>query len=341
MTDITLFVPGLSLASALSGLALPRLPALERILARATRAALPAPSSCEAALFELFGVPVEEDGDLPVAAVTHLVDFDGDHEGCWMRADPVYLHADMSRLLLFESSGFKLDRDEAEALAREVNTVLGPQALDLRVGASARRWYQRLPRPPAIRTAPLSAAIGAHIAPLLPRGSEAARWHTLANEVQMILHASPVNARRLERGEPPINSLWWWGAGPLPAAVAPRWSWVAALDAVARGLAALNATRCVAPESLLGADLTHAEGSGLAVFDAGYLAARRGDAEALGGELVALERGWCAPLLTAMRRGRIQSLTVRTLGAAWRLRPRDLWRFWRRPGPVAGTSAGR
>ena len=39
----------------------------------------------------------------------------------------------------------------------------------------------------------------------------------LLNEVQVLLHQHPLNAARQTRGLPPVNSVWFWGAGRLPA----------------------------------------------------------------------------------------------------------------------------
>ena len=42
----------------------------------------------------------------------------------------------------------------------------------------------------------------------LPNGSDLKRWQKLLTELQMLLHAHPVNAARVQRGARPINSLW-------------------------------------------------------------------------------------------------------------------------------------
>ena len=42
----------------------------------------------------------------------------------------------------------------------------------------------------------------------LPHGNDLKRWQKLLTELQMLLHAHPVNAARAQRGARPINSLW-------------------------------------------------------------------------------------------------------------------------------------
>jgi hypothetical protein len=59
-------------------------------------------------------------------------------------------------------------------------------------------------------------ASGRNIDAWLPRGPASRGWRRLANELQMMWHSHPVNARRIERGLPAINGLWFEGrATPL------------------------------------------------------------------------------------------------------------------------------
>ena len=59
-------------------------------------------------------------------------------------------------------------------------------------------------------------ALGDDLARHLPEGENAQRWRGLLNEAQVILHKHPLNTERAQRGLPPVNSLWFWGAGMLP-----------------------------------------------------------------------------------------------------------------------------
>src|SRR2546423_11819725 len=63
------------------------------------------------------------------------------------------------------------------------------------------------------------------------------RFHALMNEAQMLLHEHPVNAEREARGEPALNSIWFWGGGVVDAAKPRPFSAVIADDPLARGLA--------------------------------------------------------------------------------------------------------
>lgn len=103
------------------------------------------------------------------------------------------------------------------------------------------------------------------------------------------------------------------------------------------GLCALAARPCHAPP----ADFRPVAGATLARIDRLLMPARQRDAQAWRQALVDLERDWIAPALAALRRGGIGGLHLvasdagerRTLGIS--LSRGALWRFWRRPRPLA------
>ena len=137
-------------------------------------------------------------------------------KGGWLRADPVHLRPDMGKLLLFDAATFELTMAEAMRLAEEINAALAEDGIRLIVGRDPGRWYLPMTSAPAIQTVPPRAVRGRHVDPFLPRGAEARRWRRLANDVQMVLHRSPLNAAREGRGEAAVNSVWFWGGGVLP-----------------------------------------------------------------------------------------------------------------------------
>ena len=140
----------------------------------------------------------------------------------------------------------------------------------------------------------------------------------------MALHENPVNEAREQRGEMPVNAVWLWGGGRLtPAAVRP-FRRVRTHEPLAAGLA-LGSGAAVLPlpddaEKWLRA--AGAEGSELIVLDALRAPAAYGDAAAWNERLAALERNWFAPLVAALRSGRIGMVTVHVLGAGRRARRR-------------------
>jgi hypothetical protein len=112
-----------------------------------------------------------------------------------------------------------LSMDEAEELADPLRAVFAEEGMELDV-SSAQRWHLRLPAHMVLPDfAAPETALGEDLYEHLPEGAEARRWRVLFNEVQVLLHQHSLNTRRLERGLPPVNSLWFWGGGVLPARV--------------------------------------------------------------------------------------------------------------------------
>ncbi len=305
-------------------------PALACLLARADPCAAPDTphDSYEAMLCALFGIHAAPDRDVPIAALTHLVDFDADHDGAWMRADPVVLRADLGSLRLLDTVHLRLGLDEASALAAEVRSVLAEQGFALHIGRHTRRWYLRLPEVPAITTRPPSAALGAHVDAFLPIGPERRFWHRLANDVQMVLHGAAINAAREERGEPPINSLWFWGAGTLPDRISVHcWDSVIADDPLVVGLARHSGvSQAPLPGSAWEiAGREQAERQVLTVLSREHPA----------GAVDRLEHGderWFGPLLSMLQHRQLARLTLYVETRCFTITWLRAWRVWRRAG---------
>ena len=193
-----------------------------------------------------------------------------------------------------------------------------------------------------MHTTPPSAAREQTIEGNLPSGPDAMRFHALMNEAQMPLHEHPVNAEREARGEPALNSVWFWGGGVMAAAKEHPFSIVFGDDPLARGLALAAGIPARALPRNAGVMLAAAadEGVALVVLDpprsaTGHSRERR----------AALEHDWFGPLLAALQSGRIGILTLSLLGADSLLEIEtvrsDLRYFWRLKKPLAnylGTS---
>ena len=158
--------------------------------------------------------------------------------------------------------------------------------------------------------------------PLEMAGREATKraGDALLTEIQMLLHGHAVNEAREARGEPAVNSLWFWGAGRLPAKTQGRWKSVTSADPLALGLARLASAAARALPANASAWLEQSP------EDGGHLVILEPTVEAL-------ERDWFAPLAAALRAGRIGmlSLHVPDAGLSFETVRGDLRRFWRRP----------
>jgi hypothetical protein len=317
---VELVVPALFQAEAAA-------PALQLLLARGRRTEAP-PASPEAWLGRAFGLAP---GALPAGALTALAH--GRESGTWLRADPVHLRADRDRVLLIPSAGFDIDADEARQLCDELNRHFADQ-FELHP-YSPDRWGLLAKTAIEVQSPPPIELAGHDIDKELPDK----RWHALLNEIQMALYQHAVNTAREARGAPVVNGVWLWGAGALPATAQGPWQSLSADDPVALGLATLAGMRHRAPGTGAADWLERApeDGRHLVLLDSLRGAQALGDAEALAARLQALEAQWFAPLLAALRAGRVGMVTLHVPGAAVAFETvrGDLHRFWRRPRPLS------
>lgn len=309
-----------------------RLPALELLLARSRRRRDDA-TTPERWLMGAFGAP----DDCPAGALTMLAEGGDPGDGWWMRADPVHLLQQREMLVLMPPPAIKVSAEEADALCSSLNRHFR-DAFAIHP-AAPERWCARLALEGRLDAlAPLEAA-GRNADAVLPRG-DAKRWHSLQNEIQMLLHGHPVNAAREARGERTINSLWLWGPGPLPAGLRCPWQTLVAADALARGLARAAGIRAKTPPESADAWIAHlpADGRHLAVLDGLRIAHAFDDAAGWEEEVASLEAQWFAPLLAALRGGRIGMVTLHipdgTESRSHEVARSDLRKFWRRPRPL-------
>ena len=339
-SELSLVMPGLpgAIAGLDRGEAPPglKLASLPRLLSRSDVSSVPV-SGFDETLCWLFGIQREVGGDLPVAALTRLADSGRPAEGFWLRADPVHLRADASRLILFDATTLVIDAAEAAALAASFNAFYADHGWRLEA-LHPQRGYLRLPGPAAIRTSPPSAVRAQHIDPFLPQGADAPFWHRVMNEVQMLFHAHPVNRAREAAGRPAINSLWFWGGGACPAPSAVAWTRVQGGEPLGKGLAALSGVPFEAGTADAGAldsgALPGPPGERLVIQDGLAAAVAYSDVEASMRELARMEATWFVPLERALRRGQIGALTLYPCnGRRYRISRIGLRRFWRRVPP--------
>ena len=301
------------------------LPALQTLLARGIRQSTEA-GSVEAALCKAMGIARQE--DWPVAPITLAADGGEAGEAYWLRADPVHLRVMRDRVVLADSAATELTHEEADALALTIGQHFGDDLKPLPL--HPRRWYLRYARAPQLVTTPLSTAVGRDVDPLLPQGADAMRFRAELNELQMLLHGHPVNEAREARGALPVNSLWLWGGGHLPAidSASPP---IYADDFEARALGAFCGARVEGLPPHLNAKLL--ETKGVVLLDALTAAGQVGDAYGWREALRALERDWFVPLLGALRKTGPQGLRLLdpVSGNVLQLHSHDVWKLWRRP----------
>jgi len=331
---VTLFVPSLFWPESgdpdsYSGL---RLPALETLLSRGSAA----DGTCEnepAWLCQRFGV--QKQIDWPAAPLAFAGDGGEPGAEYWLRADPVHLRLHNDGLILLAPETLEITEDESHDLAGALNRHFEADGFVFHA-PHPRRWYVKIPQAPKIRTITLREAIRRDVNRLLPEGEERLRWHRIFNEVQMLLHAHPVNAAREDRSAAVVNSLWFWGGGTVPAVVSSTLDATQGDDPLAMGLARLAGINS-APLAVGGAfaagnntlvDLRDAEREFMRGNVAGWRHA-----------LETLESRWFAPLFDGLRSGRIGKAVIATVADGrrleWSVSRGARWQIWKRPRPLA------
>jgi hypothetical protein len=331
---LILLIPGL-FGPARDGAGI-RLAALERLLARAQPLPEPAARSTEEVAFRLFAAsPQDTDGDLPVAAVTRLLDLAVVDNGWWLRADPVHLIPDRDRLILTDASRLDITQDEANRLIEEIAEIYKNEGWLFKAPRPG-RWYVKPPQAPRMTTTPLTDVIGRDIHPSLPAGPDGKAWHAMLNELQILLHTAKANEQRERDGKPPINSLWFWGGGRLPQIGAHSLTEVWSANPVALALARLSQTPSHdAPRNLADWQQRAGGGTHLVTLDAAFTPLLYHDIDGWHAAMEQLERDWGKPLLAALKSGDIdEAQLVSDRGHTFVLTPKDARRWWRRRQPL-------
>ena len=285
-------------------------------------------------LAAVFDIRYGESG-FPYAALDLLGEAGSAHDRVWLHADPVCLRADMDHAILFDAHSLQLTQPEADKLIAELNVHFAEDGIAL-FCHSPSNWYLEINNHTNIRTHALHDVIGRNVNAFMPGGEDAAYWKSFMNEAQMLLHMSEINQQREARGQLPVNSLWLWGEGRLPAAredereaVIDR---VLTNNACARGLASLEHIACEPlPQSF--SAFTQAPGQrrhDCIILDNLFSAVSYGDVGVWQQQLLELYQQWLSPLVDHAMQHKIPLLIYPCDGTAYQLSHASRLRFWRR-----------
>jgi len=338
MNSVHLVIPDLFLPKELAnsvckGL---NLPALEILLARSTTTSMvqiPGDGVFENLLCGLFGQGRAEHENAPVAAISARFDKLG--EGCWLRADPVHLHLDQSRMLL---SQVLPTVEDSAAICMSLNEHFSGQGVEF-FAPHPQRWYVKTETKARIHTIPLSQVIGENVREALPEGEDSAQWHCVFNEIQMLLYSHPANDAREMRGEYPVNSVWLWGGARTQEISLQKNFDVVSSDDVLPGMFADVAETKFEnwPDKW---DLN--PGRQLLVWAGLRDALQRGDLASWRSALQDFELNYAQPLWDALRSGKITLLEIDATDGENSRRMRidraASRAFWRRPRPISRYS---
>lgn len=271
----------------------------------------------EAALCQAFGI--KQQPDWPAAALSWLGEGNEPGEGFWLYADPVNLQLQRDHFTLGLPAPLTLSKAEADTLRASLNQHFREDGLEFKIGNSGRWYLQQTVSSNMVASFPSQAA-GRDIRNHLPMGQDAERWRGVLNEIQMLLHEHPINNAREEQGQPVINSFWISGPGKLPSQGKGPSKTVFAAEPLARGLA----------EWAGKAALPLPDGFDYPKEKDVLLVPKDGQEN--------LEQV-LAKILAALSKRSIRHLVLniffhdRQLHVA--LKPSDLWKFWRKPLPLA------
>ncbi|MRW83774.1 hypothetical protein GJ698_06655 [Pseudoduganella sp. FT26W] len=245
-------------------------------------------------------------------------------QGHWFMLQPAYVQISRTHFLLTDLRNLQLSEADSRGLydiARPYFDDIGKPLLHGAPGL----WFMRADDWASLDTASPDAATTQSMGDWLPEGEHARAFRKLQNEVQMLWHEHPINEARQARGLQAVNSCWLWGgAGPgAPAgqvAIGGGTEWMAAL--AVPELRAPTAQQLIAkPGAAMLADL--------------IAPAQVGDWADWLARMQRIEQEWFAPLLAALKGGRIGSVKLvlshrfgATTVASSKLAQR---KFWRQP----------
>jgi hypothetical protein len=246
----------------------------------------------------------------------------------------VHLQIATDGVYLLPPEQLQLDAATAATLWDAVSPILtaaGWRAAEPAAGG-ATRAFDRSAGLPIDSPSPWSAA-ALSLHDYLPHGPALRAWRGQWMEIQMLLHAHPLNLARQAQGLPPVNACWWWGGGAVWPARFPRVTWdepqndaslivTERLRALAMGLRSTDGGASPG-------------GDGLRIIVAGTTGPA--DWFAAGGVLTQFDQAIVRPLLAAGMRFDLVLLGQTgwrrfSVGAAVR------WRWWRRAPPIAALT---
>ncbi len=266
-------------------------------------------------------------------------------DGTWFVVNPGHIQIAHSHLMLTDTRQLGLNDADSRALFDTARACCEEAGHALAYGAPD-TWFLRADAWDAIHTASPDAAVGMNLTDWVPTGEQSRAFRKLQNEVQVSWYTDPVNAAREARGLAPVNAIWPWGAASVASEhaqmlvaraagkLAPR---PAVSTYAAPGwLTAMADQRLDTLDGIAGKLAATAE-SGGRLLACGNVAASAIAADWHGWlqEMQRLERELFAPMLAALKQGRIKSLRLvlshRDALLDTTTTPMAQRKFWRRP----------
>jgi hypothetical protein len=286
------------------------------------------------------------DGVAPGLATSAMRGYGLDPEdGTWFIVNPAHIQIASSHLMMGDTRQLGLGETDARALFDSARACCEEAGYTLLYGAPD-TWFLRADEWDGIRTSSPDAAVGMNLTDWMPSGSPSRAFRKLQNEVQVSWYTHPVNAARESRGQAAINSIWPWAGASIASEHAQRLIAKAGGKAVTPPAVSTYATpgwlTALADQRLDSLDdivgkLAGGKDEHGRLFACGTVAAAAiaADWHAWLQEMHALEAALFAPLLAALKQGRIRQLRLVLSHRDGHLEttttPMAQRMFWRRP----------
>ncbi|RJG06477.1 hypothetical protein D3870_11045 [Noviherbaspirillum cavernae] len=320
-------------------------PALATLVARARRETPPAIRQSadgisralphEAWLASRFGLEEQMHvGGSPPIATAAMRALGLAHEpGIWFMLNPVHFHIARDHLVLPDLRQLALTERESRTLFDIAQPLFEEVGKPLRFG-NATSWFVRADDWSRLQTSTPDAACGHNIDIWMPKGEGERNWRKLQNEVQMHWFTGSLNAERESKGLKPVNSIWLWGGAQasMDGAKSP-YTELIHLDGWMRAFAQFGGNHL--PGADAGTVIAAAPERGLLLLDQLLEPALGNDWAQWLINLEQLEAEWFAPLLAALKTGKLDRLTLipthHARIAAYTTGKNTLRKFWIKP----------
>lgn len=276
---------------------------------------LDAEHALEGSLCKQFGV--KKQTDWPLAPLALMGEGAQQKAGYWFLVHPV--HFVLQRDFFTLGDVVTLTEDETELLVADFNQHFSQDGLRFLPSKSGEFLYLHVNNDVDVATYLLPEAMGRDVGKLMPQGKQGMKFQALLNEVQMLLHDHPLNQAREKKGLLAMNSLWLSGGGSfkeINQQVSKQAFQFFAIDALSAGLAKWAGIPC----QKLATDYPSFKFEGNAVL---VVAGNRD-----------LERDWFAHLLQGLKKKQLNNVCchfdVHGMTFTLKLKPRDIWKFWRK-----------
>ncbi len=130
--------------------------------------------------------------------------------------DFVSLQSGHNDMVMKDYTGGQLSKEDSEDLLK----TLQEQVFDAKVRFHSLGGYHNIATIQGLslseRLNPPDELIGEGIRDYMPTGKDSKALVFILNQAQIILHNHPLGKKHKEEGKDPINSVWFWGNGPIP-----------------------------------------------------------------------------------------------------------------------------